>query len=157
MHGEICAVPAGRLVTERELLAPLPSLRASIGKPVTRTVDPLSCIRFASARYSVPVRLIGTQVTVRVDDGRLLAVMTGTGEIVAGHMLAAPGEASIRDEHHDGPWPDTPRRAVRPKTQAEKEFCTLEPVADRGEPGGKTANRHSRAATSCSASRRGPS
>src|ERR1022692_1432685 len=31
-HSEICAVPAERLVTERELLAPLPSLRASIGK-----------------------------------------------------------------------------------------------------------------------------
>ena len=29
---EICAVPAERLVTERELLAPLPSLRASIGQ-----------------------------------------------------------------------------------------------------------------------------
>ena len=28
---EICAVPAERLVIERELLAPLPSLRASIG------------------------------------------------------------------------------------------------------------------------------
>ena len=38
-HSEICAVPAGRLVTERELLAPLPSLRASVGRLVTRKVD----------------------------------------------------------------------------------------------------------------------
>ena len=36
MHSEICAVPAERLVTERELLGALPSLRASIGKLVTR-------------------------------------------------------------------------------------------------------------------------
>ena len=130
VHSEICAVPAERLVTERELLAPLPSLRASIGKSVTRKVDRLSCVRFASARYSVPVRLIGTQVTVRVDDGRLLAVMTSSGEVVAEHMLVAPGEASVRDEHYGGPRPDAPRRAVRPKTVAEKEFCALGPVAE---------------------------
>ena len=59
MHSEICAVPAEQLVIERELLAPLPSLRASIGRLVTRKVDRLSCVRFGSARYSVPVRLIG--------------------------------------------------------------------------------------------------
>ncbi len=32
VHSEICAVPAERMLTERELLGPLPSLRASIGK-----------------------------------------------------------------------------------------------------------------------------
>ncbi len=129
-HSEICAVPAERLVTERELLAPLPSLRASTGKMVTRKVDRLGCVRFASARYSVPVRLIGSQVRLRADDGRLLAIVAGTGEVVAEHVLVAPGEASVRDEHYGGPRPDAPRRAVRPKTSAEKEFCALGPVAE---------------------------
>ena len=46
VHSEVCAVPAERLVIERELLAPLPSLRASIGAMVTRKVDRLSCVRF---------------------------------------------------------------------------------------------------------------
>src|SRR5213075_552643 len=36
VHSEICQVPAERLVIERELLAPLPSLRAAIGKLVMR-------------------------------------------------------------------------------------------------------------------------
>jgi transposase len=129
VHSEICAVPAERLVTERELLAPLPSLRASIGRLVTRKVDRLSCVRFGSARYSVPVRLIGQQVGLRTDDGRLLVIVTGTGEVAAEHVLVAPGEASVRDEHYGGPRP-TPRRAVRPKTAAEKEFCALGPVAE---------------------------
>jgi transposase len=129
MHSEICAVPAERLMTERELLAPLPSLRASIGKMVTRKVDRLGCVRFGSARYSVPVRLIGSQVQLRLDDGRLLAVVAATGEIVAEHALAAPGEASVRDEHYGGPRL-APRRAVRPKTVAEKAFCALGPVAE---------------------------
>jgi transposase len=128
VHSEICAVPAERLVTERELLAPLPSLRASIGRLVTRKVDRLSCVRFGSARYSVPVRLIGQQVGLRTDDGRLLVIMAGTGEVAAEHVLVAPGEASVRDEHYGGPRP-APRRAVRPKTAAEKEFCALGPVA----------------------------
>ena len=129
-HSEICAVPAERLVAKRELLAPLPSLRASIGKMVTRKVDRLSCVRFGSARYSVPIRLIGSQVQLRTDDGRLLAVVAATGEVVAEHVLVAPGEASVRDEHYGGPRPAAPRRAVRPKTTAEKEFCALGPVAE---------------------------
>jgi Mu transposase-like protein len=129
VHSEICAVPAERLVIERELLAPLPSLRASVGRLVTRKVDRLSCVRFGSARYSVPTRLIGTSVGLRTDDGRLLVIVTGTGEVVAEHTLVAPGEASVLDAHYGGPRP-APRRAVRPKTVAEKEFCALGPVAE---------------------------
>src|SRR6266540_2821395 len=91
VHSEVCAVPAERLVIERELLGPLPSLRASIG---------------------------------------LLVIVTGTGEVVAEHGLVAPGEASIRDEHYGGPRPAAPRRAVRPKTVAEKAFCALGGVAE---------------------------
>jgi hypothetical protein len=77
VHSQICAIPAERLVIERELLSELPSLRPSIGKMITRKVDRLACVRFASARYPVPVRLIGTQVKLRTDDGRLLVIMTG--------------------------------------------------------------------------------
>jgi transposase len=131
-HSETCAVPVEQLAVERELLGPLPSLRASIGKTVTRKVDRLSCVRFGSARYSVPTRLIGQTVRLHTGDGRLLAVVTGTGtgtgEMVAEHVLVAPGEASVRDEHYGGPRP-APRRAPRPKTAAEKEFCALGPVA----------------------------
>jgi transposase len=131
MHSEICAVPAQRLLVERELLAPLPSLRISIGSVVTRKVDRLSCVRFGSARYSVPVALIGTQVRLRVDHDRSLAIMAGpgAGEMVAEHQLVAPGEVSIHDDHYGGPRP-APRRAVRPKTAAEKAFCALGPTAE---------------------------
>ncbi len=127
-HSEIAAVPAERLVVERELLAPLPSLRASIGRMATRKVDRLSCVRFGSARYSVPTALIGTQVGLRTDDGRLLVIVGGTGQVVAEHTLVAPGEVSILDGHYGGPRP-APRRAVRPRTVAEREFCALGPVA----------------------------
>src|SRR5690242_16641199 len=99
LHSEICAVPVERLAVERELLGPLPSLRPSIGRMLTRKVDRLACVRFGSARYSVPVRLIGAQVRLRTDDGRLLVILTAdgdqAGDVVAEHHLVAPGEASI--------------------------------------------------------------
>ena len=109
-HSEICAVPNQRLETERALLAALPSLRPEIGpRPTTRKVDKLSCVRFASARYSVPNRLLGKTVTVLVEDRMLRVVEPLTGELLAEHVLVAPGETSIVDDHYGGPRPDTPR------------------------------------------------
>ena len=68
-HSEIHAIPDQRIESERELLGELPSLRLEVGPaPITRKVDKLSCIRFGSARYSVPNRLIGRVVTVLVDE-----------------------------------------------------------------------------------------
>ena len=124
-HSEIAAIPDERLIAERQVLRPLPSLRLQIGAPsVLRKVDRLSCVRYGSARYSVPTRLIGTTVAVVVDHGVLCLVEPATGMIVAEHELTAPGSASILDEHYDGPRP-APSRGPRPKTAAEKQFCAL--------------------------------
>jgi transposase len=128
LHSEISAVPAERLVTEAELLAPLPSLRPRIGRVTLRKVDRLSCVRIGSARYSVPVRLVGAVVEIFVHDGRVM-ILDGD-EIVADHLLVAPGEASVVDDHYGGARPDRPRRAVRPVTHAEKAFCALGPAAE---------------------------
>lgn len=125
VHSEIAAVPEERLGAERELLAPLPSLRLEIGAAsVTRKVDRLSCVRYGSARYSVPMRLIGARVAIVIDCGALVVVEPATGAIVAEHELVAPGETSILDEHYDGPRP-APSRGPRPKTTAEHQFCAL--------------------------------
>jgi len=128
VHSEICAVPAERLVTEADLLGPLPSLRPRIGRVTVRKVDKLSCVRIGSARYSVPVRLIGNTVEMILVDGRV-KILDGD-EIVADHALVAPGEASVVDDHYGGARPDKPLRSVRPSTPAEKAFCALGPVAE---------------------------
>jgi transposase len=127
VHSEISAVPMERLESERSLLGPLPSLRPAITKSVTRKVDRLSCVRFGSARYSVPNRHIGAEVAVSVSAGRLEVLVDG--EVVATHLLVAPGEVSLDDDHYGGPRP-TPRRAVRAKTTAEKAFLSLGEVAE---------------------------
>jgi len=130
LHSEIAAVPTARLDAERALLSPLPSLGLRIGPaPVLRTVDRLACVRFGSARYSVPMTLIGTKVEVINTDARITVVDTSTGEVVADHPVVAPGSASILDEHYGGARP-APRRAVRPRTPAEKAFCAFGPVAE---------------------------
>ena len=133
-HSETCAIAAERLGVERELLGELPSLRLEVGPaPITRKVDKLSCIRFGSARYSVPNRLIGEVVTVVVDErDRVLRVLEPvTGEVHAEHGLVAPGETSIEDAHYDRPRPASPRRGARPKTATEREFLALGPVAEQ--------------------------
>ena len=125
-------MPADRLAIERGLLAALPSLRAEFGaKPTTRKVDKLSCIRFGSARYSVPNRLIG-------HDGHGAGRRPGAAGHRAGNRArcspstpwCAPGETSIVDDHYGGPRPDRPRRAARPRTATEKAFLALGPVAE---------------------------
>jgi len=126
-HSEICAVPTERLAAERPLLGPLPSLRVETAKRVTRTVDRLSCVRFGSARYSVPVACIGARVELTVRDGHI--EISHLGALVAHHGLVAPGETSISDDHYGGARP-APRRALRPKTPAERAFCELGPVAE---------------------------
>ena len=131
VHSEICAVPAERLEAERDLLGPLPSLRLEVGAaPISRKVDKLSCVRFGSARYSVPNRLIGTSVLLTVLDARVQVLEAFTGEVVAEHTLVAPGETSILDEHYGSTRPDKPRRAPRPKTVVEKRFLALGEVAE---------------------------
>jgi transposase len=137
VHSEICAVPAQRLEEERALLGELPSLRPDgIGlRPVSRKVDKLSCVRFGSARYSVPNRLIGATVQLIVtrvaDADRVHVFERLSGEVVADHPVVAPGEVSILDEHYGTSRPDKPTRAPRAKTATEKRFLALGAVAEQ--------------------------
>jgi transposase len=136
VHSEICAVPAQRLAEERALLGELPSLRPDgIGlRPAARKVDKLSCVRFGSARYSVPTRLIGATVQVIVtraeDADRVHVFERLSGGVVADHPVVAPGEVSILDEHYGSSRPDKPTRAPRAKTATEKRFLALGEVAE---------------------------
>jgi len=130
-HSEIYAVPAERLAVEQPVLGPLPSLRLELGaRPVTRKVDRLSCVRFGSARYSVPCRLIGHQVTLTTTATMITVIEPVSGEVLAEHRLVAPGETSIVDDHYGSSRPDRPSRAPRARTQTEKNFLALGPVAE---------------------------
>lgn len=126
-HSETSAVPNERLETERGVLRPLPSLRPPLRRGETRTVDSLACVRFASARYSVPYRLVGARVEVLAGEGEI--VILDAGEEVARHTVVLPGEVALVDEHYGGPA-KPPRRALRARTAAEEAFLALGPVAE---------------------------
>ncbi len=127
VHSEIAAVPTRRLAEEVKALRPLPSLRATIQRGEARKVDRLATVRFGSARYSVPARLIGQQVWVSVAGEQVL--IDHAQDRVAEHPLIAPGEVSIVDEHYGGAK-SPPRRAVRPRTATERAFLDLGATAE---------------------------
>jgi hypothetical protein len=106
------------------LLRPLPMLRPRIGRAEIRKVDKLSTIRVASARYSVPHRLVGAQVEAVTYDGVVRIYRTDTGELVAVHDQLAPGESSILDEHYPTPR-KPPSRGPRARTDTERAFLAL--------------------------------
>jgi transposase len=135
IHSEIAAISSQRLAdTELALLAPLPSLKPSGlfgGRRELRKVDKLSCVRFGSARYSVPNRMLGQHVEVLASASGITILIPDTGEVLAEHSLVAPGEVSVQDAHYGKPRPNSPARKVTPRTPAELAFCALGPVAEQ--------------------------
>jgi len=128
VHSEICAVPAAQSEIERSLLRALPSLRPRIGHVEVRTVDKLSTIRVASARYSAPYVLRGRRVEAVTFDGRV-SIYDHDGRLVAEHPQVGPGESSILDEHYPTPR-RAPSRGARPRSDTEHAFLALgEPAA----------------------------
>jgi transposase len=125
-HPELCAVPAERLQTERQLLRPLRE-RPVVASGERRKVDKCATVRIASARYSVPADLVGQWVDVQVAGEEVR--ITQSGAEIALHRLQAPGEASIDDAHYPTP-PPSGIRALRPVTATEREFLGLGPVAE---------------------------
>jgi hypothetical protein len=89
---------------------------------VARKVDKLATVRIGSARYSVPHTLRGQHVDVTTVDDQIQ--VWHQGQLVATHRLVPPGGTSIMDEHYDTPA-RKPRRAVRPRSAAEKAFLAL--------------------------------
>lgn len=144
IHYETRAAPSERLKLELPLLRALPAERPVVACGELRKVDRLATVRFCSARYSVPHRLVGENVTVAASD-RDVVIMFG-GVPVAQHALLAPGEASIADAHYPTPAP-TGVRALRPRTASEHAFLALGTEAEgylRAAAAAGTARLHER-------------
>ena len=131
VHSEIAAVPAERLVAERRVLRPLPSLRPPLRHGAVRKVDRLGTIRFGAARYAVPAHLVGEHVEVVAHDNAVVIrrLSAQGGAEVVRHTPVAPGEVALgacvdRDPAH------RPTRGVRPRSSAEVAFLALGPVAE---------------------------
>ena len=122
VHYETRARPAERLEVERPLFRSLPAERPALACGEERKVDRLATVRFLSARYSVPHRLLGETVQVTASDRDVVIMHLGVP--VAQHQLLAPGEASISDAHYPTPAPSGVR-PLRPRTPSEHAFLAL--------------------------------
>ena len=125
LHSEICAVPNERLVSERQVLHPLPSQRPPLRAAETRTVDKRGSIRLGSARYLVPKALVGECVEVVAHEDKV--VIRHAGNEVVRHDPVGPGEVAFGNLAD----PDRrPTRGIRPRTPAEIAFLGLGPTAE---------------------------
>jgi transposase len=124
--------PIGMLAEERARLHPLPAQPYTVAFGVTRTVagnTPL--VTFEGGQYSVPHRLLGQLVWVRVHGSgageRVVVVHVSAGGPVevARHARATPGSPQLDDAH----FPPAPAgaldRAPKPRTAADAEFLAL--------------------------------
>jgi transposase len=144
IHYETRARPAERLEVERPLFRVLPAARPAVACGEQRKVDRLATVRFASARYSVPHRLVGETVQLQASDRDVVIMYLGVP--VAEHALLAPGEASIADAHYPTP-PPTGVRSLRPRTASEHAFLALGAEAEdylRAAAAAGTARLHER-------------
>ncbi len=105
VHSTTGAVPAERLATERQFLAPLPPHRFDTAYRDPRRVHvALPLIEWEAVRYSVPPECLGQMVGARVevDSGELQ--VTWGGKTVATHRLV--------DSPHDDVWEPAHRQAA---------------------------------------------
>jgi hypothetical protein len=125
VHSEIAAIPAERLLSERDVLRAVPAGRPPLRAGESRTVDKRGSIRFGSARYLVPKTLVGESVNVIASEHQV--VIQHAGNEVIRHDPVGPGEVAcgdLVDPHR------RPARGIRPRTPAEIAFVGLGPVAE---------------------------
>jgi transposase len=128
-HRETGAVPADRLLVERQRLHVLPAEPYAMALGDERVIDDSQTIRFGSVRYSTPPGHVGKTVWCRVVGEELVVVArtrAGLTEI-ARHELSTPGNPRIADEHYpDHPGGNHPRPPkVKPRNEAEVAFLDL--------------------------------
>jgi hypothetical protein len=128
-HKEIAAVPAERVLAEREHLHQFPDEPYTAAFGETRVVSWSSTIHFGGARYSVPHGLAGAVVWARAQADQLVVMVVARPgqrtEEVARHRLVGPGQWSIDPSHYPERRADPLAREPRARNQAEAEFLAL--------------------------------
>ncbi|MEK6701408.1 MAG: IS21 family transposase [Planctomycetota bacterium] len=116
LHATTGHRPADPLVSEREHLTPIASIRPyTLIERHPRKVAAESMVSFRSSRYSVPPAYVGREVTVELaHQGRSVVIRSGDA-IVAEHPAAAKrGESITEKEHLDELWMLALQRAPTP-------------------------------------------
>jgi len=114
MHGTVREVVAERFIREAPFLRPLPASRYDTSYRGTRQVAWDAYVDVRGNRYSVPDRLAGKRVAIRISLDGELSVYDGE-TLMAVHRLRRINEGwATVPEHHAALWDETLRVDRRP-------------------------------------------
>jgi transposase len=99
VHATTGEPPADRLVRERAELLPLPLIPFDPRLPESRRVLSECTVSFEGVFYSVPHRLVGSRVAVKVDPWGEVIEIFAQAERVATHRRGKKGERVVLEEH----------------------------------------------------------
>ncbi|MDQ2729525.1 MAG: IS21 family transposase [Actinomycetota bacterium] len=132
VHRVTRRIPVEMLAEEQVRLHPVPATPHTIAFGVTRTVATTTpMVAFEGGQYSVPARLLGATVWVRVhgrgSDEAVVLVHIGPGGPVevARHGRANPGSPKIDDTHFPPPPAGALARKPLARNVSEVEFLTI--------------------------------
>jgi len=110
LHGTVKEIVAERFTREAPALGPLPRVRYDTSYFEQRIAGWDGYVDVRGNRYSVPDRLCGQMVTVRIDLDGLLRVYDGGGEKVLACRLRPVSEGWVTvASHHEQLWRETLR------------------------------------------------
>jgi transposase len=100
VHRTIRAVPAQRLVEEKERMRPLPAVMPDTDRRQVIRVPAQPLVRVDRNDYSIDPRFAGRRVEVRVSQSEITAVVLDTGELACRHRRVFAGGLTITDPAH---------------------------------------------------------
>ena len=100
VHRTIRAVPAERLIEERERMRPLPERMPDLDRRQVVRVPQQPYLRVDRNDYSIDPRFAGRRVEVRVSQTEVTAAVLDTGELACRHRRVFAGGLTFTDPTH---------------------------------------------------------
>jgi hypothetical protein len=100
VHRTIRAVPAERLIEERERMRPLPARMPDLDRRFVARVPAQPYLRVDRNDYSLDPTFAGRRVEVRVSQAEVIAVVLDTGELACRHRRVFAGGLTLTDPAH---------------------------------------------------------
>jgi transposase len=100
VHRTIRAVPAERLLVERDRMRPIPVGLPDVDRRFVRRVPAQPYLRVDRNDYSIDPAFAGRRVEVRVSQSEVIAAVLDTGELACRHRRSFAGGLTVTDPSH---------------------------------------------------------
>jgi transposase len=100
VHRTVRAVPAERLVEEKQRMRPVPARMPDTDRRRVLRVPAQPFVRIDRNDYSIDPAFAGRRVEIRVSQTEVTAVVLDTGELAASHRRAFAGGLTLTDPAH---------------------------------------------------------